>query len=172
MVVKFNTGNFTLNIDGDFNDEAKAAALENGLRYAVQRDVASKVYVQLAGEKNSNGNLQLPKGFERDAVAFSADNAAAMELAASEELKKLGTFTVSVEENVGGETAASPMKRATALVESFLGTPMEAPYREILGLPNGTKEELIAEANKLRLGISVPKGVAAKRAATAEPVAV
>lgn len=169
MEVKFSTGNFTLNINGEFNDAAKEAALENGLRYAVQRDVASKVYVQIAGEKNKNGNLQLPKGFERDSIEFNPDNAAAMELAATEELKKLGEFTVSVEENVGGETA-SPMKRATALVESFLGTEMEVPYRSILGLPQGSKEELVAEANKRGLGISVPKGAVVKNSAANAPV--
>lgn len=157
MKVKFNTGNFTLNIEGEFNEEATKAALENGLRYAVQRDVASKVYVKLAGVENSKGNLALPKDFERDSIAFDADNAAAMELAASEELAKLGTFTVSVEENVGGEAAASPMKRATALVDSFIGTDMEAAYRQILGLPDGDRDALIAKANEQGLGIQPPR---------------
>lgn len=157
MKVKFNTGNFTLNIDGSFNDEQTAAALENGLRYAVQRDVATGVYIQLAGEKNSKGNLALPKGFERDSIEFNADNAAAMELAASEALKKLGDFIVTVVENEGGEGAASPMKRATALVDSFIGTDMEAPYRAILGLPDGDRDALIAKANEQGLGIQPPR---------------
>lgn len=154
MEVKFSTGNFTLNINGEFNAEAQAAALENGLRYAVQRDVASKVYVQLAGEKNSKGNLALPKEFVRDSIPFNADNAAAMELAATEELKKLGSFTVSVEENVGGE-ATSPMKRATALVDTVLGTDQEPKWRTILG--DGDRDALIAKAHEMGLGIQPPR---------------
>lgn len=164
MKVKFNTGNFTLNIEGEFNDEAKAAALENGLRYAVQRDVATGVYIALAGEKNSKGNLALPKGFERDSVEYSEENAAAMQKAALDALGKIGTFDVSIEENVGGEAAASPMKRATALVDSFLGTDMEAAYRQILALPEGDRDALIAKANEQGLGIQPPRAPKAEKA--------
>lgn len=156
MNIKFDTGNFTLNINGELSEESKAKMLENGLRYAVQRDVASKVYLGFSEEKTKTGKPKLPEGFERDSIKFDEDNSAAMQLAAEAELAKIGTFTVTVSENVGGESA-SPMKRATLLVDTFLGTEMEASYRAILGLPDGDRDALIAKANEMGLGISAPK---------------
>lgn len=158
MNIKFDTGNFTLNINGELSEESKAKMLENGLRYAVQRDVASKVYLGFSEEKTKTGKPKLPEGFERDSILFNEDNSAAMQLAAEAELAKIGTFSVTVSENRGGEGGGTPMVRATNLVETFLGTDMEASYRTILELPEGTKEELIEAANKMGLGISAPKG--------------
>ncbi len=154
MDIKFNTGNFTLVISGELNTDSEAKILEQGVRYAVQRDVATKVYLALAGIKNSKGNLTLPDGFERDSISFGEDSAAQMQSAATAELGKLGDFSVEVTENVGGETS-SPMKRATELVDSFLGTDKEESFRAILG--DGDRDSLIKAANDMGFGKSSPR---------------
>lgn len=152
----FDTGNFSLAIEGTPSQAVADRLIENGLRYEVQREVASSVYTEIAGEPNKEGKKRLPKGFERSSLEYDESNAAAFEEAASKALSKFGDFTVSVTKYEGSE-AASPMKRATALVDSFIGTEMEAAYRGILGLPKGNRDDLIAEANKRGLGIQPPK---------------
>lgn len=161
MKVTFNTGNFAITVDGEYNSESQAKALENALRYELQRDVATKVYVAVAGEGEGE-KKKLPKDFERSSVEYSDDAALEFQAAAEKELSKRGTFEVSVAKYEGSE-AASPMKRATTLVDTFLGSPMEAGYRAILGLPEGDREALIAKANEMGLGIQPPK---AKKEAT------
>ena len=114
MTTTFTTGNFELQIDGELNAEQVESAKQAGLRWIVQRDVASDVYKQIAGVKNSKGNLQLPDGFERSSVEYDADNAELLRAAAEEKLGKYGTFTVKVSQHVPGETAA-PRAMATAM---------------------------------------------------------
>src|SRR5436190_729323 len=114
MNTTFTTGNFELQIDGELNAEQVEAAKQAGLRWIVQRDVASDVYKQIAGVKNSKGNLQLPDGFERSSVEYDANNAELLRAAAEEKLSKYGDFTVKVSQHVPGETAA-PRAMATAM---------------------------------------------------------
>lgn len=152
MIVEFKSGNFKLTVNGELNDDSKAKMLENGMRYAIQRDVATAVYLALAGEKGENGKAKLPEGFERDSVAWSEENGLAFQDAAEKALASLGTFEVSIGENVGGEGSA--MKRATELVDTFIGTDVEKSYRLILGLPDGTRDELIKAAHARGLGIT------------------
>lgn len=133
----FITGNFKLDIEGELNEEQKAAAQEAGLRYIVQRDVATKVYVGIAGEKNSKGNLALPKDFERSSIEFDATTAKQFETAAEGALGKYGTFTVVASQHVAGETAA-PRAMATAMWEQVKGN---AALRGNLGVaPDATDE--------------------------------
>lgn len=156
MKTTFNTGNFALEIEGRFNDDQVDKALTSALRYIVQRDGATKAYIALAGEKNSKGNLALPDGFERENVEFNDENAAAMTDAFEKALESYGTFTVTASKYEGSE-AASPMKRATTLVDTFLGTEQEAQWRTVLGLPEGDRDALIAKANEMGLGIQPPR---------------
>jgi hypothetical protein len=79
--INFRTGNFSLDIEGELNEDQKAKALENGITYIVQRDVASAAYRQIAGEGEKK---TLPKGFERSVVEFNEENAAAVEAAFDE----------------------------------------------------------------------------------------
>lgn len=157
LQVTFNTGNFSLKVQGELADTAKEKILMDGLKYAIQRDVASKVYVQLAGvEGKKEDSKVLPKDFERDSVVFSTDNAAAFSLEAEKQLAKLGTFSVTVTEYVGGESNSS-MVRATNLVDAFLGQPTESAYRGILGGETASREELIEAAHAMKLGIDSVK---------------
>lgn len=152
----FNTGNFALKIAGDFSEDQKGKALISALRYIVQRDGATKAYQALGGVKGEDGKTKLPKDFERDQVEWSDENGAAMQEAFEKALASYGTFSVEATKYEGSE-AASPMKRATTLVDTFLGSPMEVGYRAILGLPDGDREALIAKANEMGLGIQPPK---------------
>lgn len=156
MKVTFNTGNFALTVEGEYNAESQAKALENALRYELQRDVATKVYVEVAGVAGEDNKKKLAKDFERSSLEYSDDAALAMQEAAEKVLGARGTFSVSVEKYEGAE-AASPMKRATTLVDTFLGTEQEAQWRTVLGLPTGDRDALIAAANKMGLGIQPPR---------------
>jgi len=161
MKLTFNTGNFALDIEGEVNEETQDKLLQNGMTYVTQREVATGVYLDVAGEdvegKDGKTSRRLPKDFERSSVEYSEDTAAKFRESAEEKLSKFGKFTVSVSKYEGAE-ASSPMKRATNLVDSFLGTELEAAYRGILGLPKGSREELIEAANKRGLGVQPPKG--------------
>lgn len=162
--VTFNTGNFSIVVDGDYNAEHQEKALENALRYELQRDVATKVYEGLAGTARPNGKgKKLPADFERSSVEFSVGAAESFMKTAEAEFAKRGDFTVSVVKYEGSE-AASPMKRATAFVEQLLSTPeAEAQMRSLFALQgmedaeDGDKAALIAFANSKGLGIQPPK---------------
>lgn len=153
----FNTGNFALKIAGDFSEDQKGKALISALRYIVQRDGATKAYQALGGVRGEDGKSKLPKDFERDQVEWSDENGAAMTVAFEKALEPYGSFSVEATKYEGSESAASPMKRATTLVDTFLGSPMESGYRAILGLPDGDREALIAKANEMGLGIQPPR---------------
>lgn len=159
MVVTFDTGNFSLTVDGTLNEESKAKMLENGMRYAIQRDVATGVYLALGGEKNDKGKASLPEGFKRESVEYNDENALAFVEAAEAQLAKLGTFKVSVGENVGGEGSA--MKRATEFVDALITDNKDALVA-VLSLYDATakdadRDALIAIAHKAGVGKQAPK---------------
>jgi hypothetical protein len=162
MKVDFTTGNFDLVIDGELNEDAKQKFLAAGLTYVVQRDGASKAYLELAGVENDKGKKQLPKDFERKTVEFNPDNAAAMQLAFENALKSYGTFTISASEHVAGADV-SPMKRATEFVDSLLGNAQnEATLRQFLSMYEPTaatadRDGLIKIANENGVGKAKPK---------------
>jgi hypothetical protein len=142
MDTTFTTGNFELQISGELNAEQVESAKQAGLRWIVQRDVASDVYKQIAGIKNSKGNLQLPDGFERSSVEYDADNAELLRAAAQEKLSKYGDFTVKVSQHVPGETAA-PRAMATAMWEKIKGNDA---FTSQLGIPADASDEVGIEA--------------------------
>lgn len=111
----FDTGNFSLNVEGTFSDAAMKDALEAALKYILQRDVATKCYVALAGLLGKNGKLKLAEDFERKSVAFSEDAAEKFLSTAKAELGKLGEWTVNVTQYVPGESGAE-MVMATNFV--------------------------------------------------------
>jgi hypothetical protein len=162
MKVDFTTGNFDLVIEGDLNADAQAKFQQAGLTYVVQRDGASKAYLELAGVENDKGKKQLPKDFERKSVEFSAENLAAMQLAFEAALKPYGNFTISGSEHVAGADV-SPMKRATEFVDSLLGNAQnEATLRQFLGMYDATaaqadRDGLIKIANDNGVGKAKPK---------------
>lgn len=156
--VDFITGNFKLGIRGSLNEEQREKADAAAIRYIVQRDGATKTYLDLAGVENEKGNKSLPKGFERDSLAYSEDNAAAMKASMEKALAGYGDFTVSVSEHVKGESQ-SPMKRATEFVDALLdGGENEAKLRSLLSIfgakTDASRDDLIAIAHEQKLGKS------------------
>lgn len=162
MKVPFTTGNFDLNIEGELNADAREKFLQSGLIYVVQRDGASKAYLELCGVENEKGKKQLPKEFERKSLEFSDENLDAMCEALGTALKPYGTFTVSGSEHVAG-AEVSPMKRATEFVDSLLGNAAnEAQLRGFLGMFDASaatadRDELIKIANDNGVGKTKPK---------------
>jgi hypothetical protein len=138
--IKFTTGNFALNIKGELNADSRQEALDAGLTYIVQRDVATKVYRDLAGEGEKS---TLPKGFERDSIEYNSDNAEAMRAAAEKELSEYGSFTVTVEEHVKGETSTEPGVMAKALWEKAKD---DATLRGNLGVATDASDDDGVEA--------------------------
>jgi len=156
--VDFITGNFNLKIVGELNDAQREAADKAAIRYIVQRDGATKTYLDLAGVENDKGNKSLPKGFERDSLVYSADNAEAMRASMEKALKSYGDFTVSVSEHIKGESQ-SPMKRATEFVDALLdGGENEQKLRSLMSIfgakADATRDDLIEIAHEQKLGKS------------------
>jgi hypothetical protein len=155
--INFRTGNFSLDIEGELNEDQKAKALENGITYIVQRDVASAAYRQIAGEGEKK---TLPKGFERSSVEFNDENAAAVEAAFTKAMEKYGTFTVSVSKHEPSEGAGEPGKMATAMWEQVKGNDA---LRGNLGVAaDATDEQGIEACRNFLSGLRKP---AAKKAA-------
>ena len=161
MNISVNTGNFTVAVKGTLKPDVQEDIINKGGLYELQRGGLSAAYVALGGVANEKGKLQLPKDFTRDSVEYSDDSASCMVTAIKDWAPKFfdGEVEISVSQYEGAE-AQSPMKRASALVDSFLGKPEEAAYRTILGLPDGDRDALVAEANKRGLGIQPPKAKA------------
>lgn len=111
----FDTGNFSLNVEGTFSDDAMKDALEAALKYILQRDVATRAYTALAGEANAKGELRLDPKFVRKSVPFTPDGALTFKSASIVALNKLGEFTVEVTEYIPGESGAE-MVMATNFV--------------------------------------------------------
>lgn len=141
MKVEFTTGNFDLVFEGELNEDAKQKFLNAGLTYVVQRDVASKTYLELCGVENEKGKKQLPKDFERKSLEFSDENLAKLTETAKQVISSYGNFTVSGTQHVSGADV-SPMKRATEFVDSLLGNAQnEAQLRQFVGMYGATGNE-------------------------------
>lgn len=160
--VPFTTGNFDLNIEIELKPEAIEAFVKNGTIYVVQRDGASKAYLELCGVENDKGKKQLPKDFERKSLEFSEENLQAMIAAFERALKPYGTAVISGSEHVSG-AEVSPMKRATEFVDSLLGNEQnEATLRQFLSMydanaATANREGLIEIANANGVGKAKPK---------------
>jgi hypothetical protein len=101
--IEYSTGNFTLSIVGNVDTqgmepkEPLATTITNGIRYDVERGVASTCYKEIDGKSG-----KLPKGYKRDSMGFSVEKAARFTEIAVRELKALmPDVTVVTTENVG-----------------------------------------------------------------------
>ena len=119
VTIPFVTGNYKFNITLDVNDDSVAKFVKAGVIYVVQRDGATKTYLEVCGEKTDKGKLKLPEGFERDSLAFSPENADKMVAGMKGALAPYGTADITAEEHVKGAEQA-PMKRATDFVQALL----------------------------------------------------
>lgn len=123
-----------------------------GMTYIGQRDGWTNFY-----------KPRLAKGQERDELEFSEDEAANVAKSLTDTLSPYASnISIEVTEHEKGETV-SEMKRATALVDSFLGQDMEVAYRQILGSPDGDRDALIKLAHERKLGITPPREKKAKK---------
>lgn len=161
--VPFTTGNFDLDISITLNPEALVTFVKNGTIYGVQRDGASKTYLDLCGVENDKGKKQLPKDFERKSLAYSEENLQAMITSFVAALKPYGVATITGSEHVSG-AEVSPMKRATEFVDALMtNAEHEAQLRGTLSVISGkdvsgfTRDQLIELANEHGLGKAKPK---------------
>ncbi len=158
--ITFRTGNFSLDIEGELNANQKAKALENGITYIVQRDVASAAYRELAGEGEKK---TLPKGFERSSLEYTPESAAKVEEVFTEKMAKYGTFAVNVSEHVSSEGAAEPGVMAKNMWEQVKANPA---LRANLGVAADASDEAGVEAcSKFLATLRPPRKAKAEKAA-------
>lgn len=164
---------FGLALEADVNEAQLAALAAIGLASLGYRGGASVINKALDVESNSAAEYSdesaatVAKALEdwaEKGAGFKVDGDNANPLGAG------FTLSVNATRHEHGESGASPMKRATAFVEAALGAPeQEAQMRGLFGAMGladagaADKDALIAFANSKGLGISVPKGVAAKK---------
>lgn len=86
MNITFDTGNFTLAVSGTVKPEKLDKLAASGLRWELERSVVGAVYKELAGVAGKRGKV-LPKGYKRDSLTFTEENASKFEGAAFDELK-------------------------------------------------------------------------------------
>jgi hypothetical protein len=138
--------------------DAMAEVVEAGLTYIIQRDVASKAYLALAGVEGKGGKKSLPKfladgktKWSRDQVAYTSSNASTFAQIAEAALARYGSFTISVTEHIKEDSGTSPMKIATGMVEQAYAGPVEklVGFLALVGADeNASKEEQIAACHK------------------------
>lgn len=116
QTVQLDTGNFSIIVSGMPTDEQVEKFTKFGMTYDLQRTPATKAYLALSGVPGKKaGTLTFPKGFERDSVPFSADNAAVMQKSvAAHFATKLVDCKVVVVEHVK-EEAADGRQRARSI---------------------------------------------------------
>lgn len=146
--IEYSTGNFTLSIVGNVDTqgmepkEPLATTITNGLRYDVERGVASTCYKEIDGKSG-----KLPKGYKRDSMAFSTEKAARFTEIAVRELKALMPDVVVVTtENVG--TAKADALAVLADLESKPDGTLEAALAKLgySGPTHGEDEEFHPDA--------------------------
>lgn len=148
--VKFTTGNFDLNIDGDLKAEKQAEALTAGIRYIVQRDGATKAYKALFGDEN--GGEQKRKDIE-----YNDENAEAIRKAFEDAMAEYGAFTVTVAEHEAAEKVSS-RSQATAMWAQRTENPAMIAA---LGLkPDASDEEGIEACHEFLKTLRKPAGKA------------
>ena len=105
--IEYSTGNFTLGIVGEVDTQGIVPApplddiIVKGLRYETERSVASECYRVLAGK-----NGKLPKGYKRETLQFTVENALKFSDVAESELgKSMPGVRVTCTENVGSVKA-------------------------------------------------------------------
>ena len=110
----------------------------------------------------------MDKGQKRNTLAFSDETASKFKTALEKALAGYGSFSVEVSEHVP-TAEASPMVRATALIDTMLGNPdLEQAYRLAFGAQglknadSADRDALIEFAHANGLGIQPPR---AKKAA-------
>lgn len=141
-------------IDEDTLKVSEPLLLE-GLANLAYRFLSSKVDKALR-EKGLLGSDAPRKELE-----YSSGAARTIETVVDEAIEKMDggwkgwsfKFEITGEHVIGD--GAAPMARATNLVNTFLGTPMEANYRLLLG--EGDRDELIRKAHSMGLGIDLPR---------------
>lgn len=170
---------FALVLEADVSEAQRDALAAIGLASLGYRGGASAINKALEVDSNSAAEYSDEAARKVESTlqvwAQGADGKAAGFSAKGENANPLGegfTLSVTASRHEHGESGASPMKRATAFVDAILGdAEKEAQMRGLfgtMGLENASgadREALIAFANKQGLGISVPKGVAAKKEA-------
>jgi hypothetical protein len=132
--VPFTTGNFDLDINIQLKDDVVEKMVKSGTIYVVQRDGASKTYLDLCGVENDKGKKQLPDDFERKSLAFTEENLQAFVTSFTKALAPYGEATITGSEHVSG-AEVSPMKRATEFVDALLGNAQnEAQLRGMVSM--------------------------------------
>lgn len=128
------------------NVPANEVVIDCGATYIGQRDGWTSFY-----------KGRLDKGQERDELEYSPELAAEVAKSLTATLSPYLTgVSVEVSQHEKGETV-SEMKRAQTLVDSFIGTPMEAAYRQILGSADGDRDALVKLAHEKKLGVTPPR---------------
>jgi hypothetical protein len=161
MQIKLISGNFQAIVSGEVSSGNVNVGTEKEPKLQPAQDVINDCGLTYIGQRDGWTGFYKPrlkKGQERSELEYSED--LALEVATSLESTLspyLDGINVEVTEHVPSEGGASEMKRATALVDSFLGTDMESAYRQILGSANGDRDALIAIAHEKKLGITPPR---------------
>jgi len=160
MQIKLISGNFQAIVNGEVSDRPVNLGTDEKPEMVPAQEVVNDCGVTYIGQRDGWTNFYKPrlaKGQERSELEYSEDLAREVAQSLSGTLGAyLDGITVEVTEHVPSE-GVSEMKRASTLVDSFLGTPMEAAYRQILGSENGDRDELVKLAHEKKLGVTPPR---------------
>jgi hypothetical protein len=155
MNTKIISGNFNVEIEGDFDASKTIGEGENAMPVGVARDQSAIAYISQRDGLSAVYKPLLKEGQKRNELAFSDEVATTFASKLEAALAPYGTFAVSVSEHVAGETAVS-RKQATAMWEQAKANPALVAA---LGVDANASDEVGIEAcHKFLSGLRKPSG--------------
>lgn len=162
------SGNFKATIEGEVNRDGQVnLGTEKEPKLVNAGQVIDECGITYIGQRDGLGGFykgELKKGQKRNELEYSDEAGAKMAASLTESFAPYGDITVTVDQHEPSEGGASPMVRATALVDAmFASKELEQGYRlafDAQGLENADsadRDALIAFANSKGLGIQPPR---------------
>lgn len=108
------SGNFAIEVEGDFDESKTVGEGENAVSVKEARDQSAIAYISQRDGLSAVYKKLLKAGEKRNTLGYSDEAAASFGSALEAALAPYGAFAVSVTEHVPGETAAS-RSQATAM---------------------------------------------------------
>ncbi len=122
MTTKIISGNFNIEIEGEFDETKTVGEGENAMSVAQARDESAVAYIGQRDVLSAVYKSLLKEGQKRNELPFSNETAQQIESKVETQFAPYGTFTASVSEHVPGETVSS-RSQATAMWAQIQASP-------------------------------------------------
>lgn len=142
MITKILSGNFSVEIEGNFDESKTVGEGENAMSVSDARDQSAIAYIAQRDGLSAVYKKLLKAGEKRNTLGFAPEAADSFGKALETALAPYGDFAVQVSEHIPGETAVS-RKQATAMWDKAKANPALVAA---LGIDANSTDEVGIEA--------------------------